>query len=74
MEDSRLLSLLDNLITGDDSQFEQIIQELLGIFKKYLNKTKKLNLGSNEQNQLKTYLTKRLLEGSTSDETKVQDR
>jgi dimeric dUTPase (all-alpha-NTP-PPase superfamily) len=74
MEDSRLLSLIDKVSTTEDSDFHQTCQELLGLFKKYLNKTKKLGLGSNEQNQLRTYLAKRLLNGSTSDESHVQDR
>lgn len=74
MEDPRLLSLLDKLNHDTDAQFEQTSQELIGIFKKYLSKGKKMAPASSEQTQLKNYLTKRLLEGSTSDETKVQDR
>lgn len=74
MEDSRLLSLIDKLSTAADPEFEQICQELVGLFKKYLSKSKKIQLASDEQNKLRTYLTKRLLNGSTSDETKVQDR
>lgn len=74
MEDSRLLSLIDKLNSMEDAQVEQTCQELITIFKKYLQKTKKANMASDEQNQLITYLTKRLLNGSTSDETKVQDR
>lgn len=68
------MSLLDKVSTTEESGFPQISQELLGLFKKYLNKTKKLGLGSNEQNQLREYLAKRLLNGSTSDEPHVQDR
>jgi hypothetical protein len=74
MEDSRLLSLIDKVSTTEESEFESNSQELLGLIKKYFNKTKKLGLGSNEQNQLRTYLAKRLLDGSTSDEAHVQDR
>ena len=74
MEDSRLLSLIDKVSTTEENNFQQVCQELIGLFKKYLNKTKKLGLGSNEQNQLRTYLIKRLLNGSTSDEPQVQDR
>lgn len=74
MEDTRLLGLIDKLTTGDDAQMEQTSQELVAIFKKHLGKTKKGTPASNEQNQLIAYLTKRLLNGSTSDEPRVQDR
>jgi hypothetical protein len=74
MEDSRLLSLIDKVSTTETSNFHATCQELLGLIKKYFNKTKKLGMGSNEQNQLRTYLAKRLLNGSTSDEAHVQDR
>lgn len=74
MEDSRLLSLIDKLNSMEDAQVEQTCQELITIFKKYLHKTKKINMATDEQNQLIAYLTKRLLNGSTSDEPKVQDR
>lgn len=74
MEDSSLLSLIDKFSTSEDTDFPQVYLELLGLLKKYLNKSKKINLATNEQDQLRSYLTKRLLNGSTSDEPRVQDR
>ncbi len=74
MEDSRLLTLLDKYASVADAQFPETCLELLGLIVKYLNKSQKINMDENELTQLRTYLVKRLLNGSTSDEPRLQDR
>jgi hypothetical protein len=74
MEDSRLLSLLDLYSTTTDEKFPEVCSELVTLAKKYLGAADKSSPSEPQQTQLKEYLAKRLLNGSTSDEARIQDR
>jgi hypothetical protein len=74
MEDSKVISLIDKFATAGDSEFASTCQELITLIKKYLNKSKKINLQESEKTELSAYLLKRLLNGSTSDNQVTQDR
>jgi hypothetical protein len=74
MEDARLLSLLDQFATVENASFEATCLELLSLIKKYLSKSQKIGMDEKEVKELRNYLAKRLLDGSTSDEPKLQDR
>ena len=74
MEDTHLLTLFDKFISIDDTGFVAACLELVALMKKYLNKSKKIGLDEKEVSDLRHYLARRLLDGSTSDEPRLQDR
>lgn len=74
MEDSRLLSLLDLYTSAADDKFAEVCAELLALAKKHLAAADDTDSGLLQQAQLREYLAKRLLDGSTSDEARIQDR
>lgn len=69
MEDPKLLGLLEQFIKGADAAFAGVPQQLIDLIKQHLK-------GDSEQKnkELKSYIRDRLLDGTTSDESKVQDR
>jgi|JFJP01.1.fsa_nt_gi hypothetical protein len=74
MEDSRLLSLLDQYTTAKDDKFPEVCSELVALAKKHLAAADETSPDEQQQAQLREYLAKRLLDGSTSDEARIQDR
>lgn len=74
MEDSRLLSLLDQFTTAADDKFPEVCADLVALAKKHLAASDNTASDVQQQTQLSEYLAKRLLDGSTSDEARIQDR
>lgn len=74
MEDSQVLSLLDQLNSPKEAPLAPVIAELVDRFRQHLSVEEASEGLSEDQMTFQAYIWKRLLNGSTSDESTVQDR